>query len=153
MSVKAAANRFPIDSLLVLRAAGQSAVTSDTNTSALNLNVLASYWQSDSTPAIPLDFALVATVEAGGAQTGAANETYVFEVWVDDATDFSGAKMILSKQITGTGRHVLSINRESVMSALAAIGATLTTGYLRVTMNVTGTGPSIAFGVYVAPEE
>lgn len=137
--------RFEFDADLVMRATGQAAVTADTATSALGLDVLGAYW-SDGELAMPEDVALIVDVEGAPASGGATEETYAVEVQVDSAEGFDDAPVTLtSTMVSAAGRYVLLVARELV-EALDPNAA-----FLRVNMNVEGTAPSIAFGVRAAP--
>lgn len=142
MSVKSSINRFSYDALLELRAASAAAMTSTTATTALDLNLLASYWASGDNSS-PFQFAAV--VEVSAQADGATPTILTLETAVAGDSTFAGTvTTILSKNVVGTGRVVLPIVREHLVKAVAA--------YVRVKFTQPGSGsPSTTAAVYVAP--
>jgi hypothetical protein len=146
MSVKSSTNRFPIDSLLVLEAAGTAAVTSSAGSASnLALDVLTSYWATGDVAELR-DFAVVIETTAL-VGTG----TYTASVQVSTDPTFAspaGVAVATSLAISATGRTEMIVERDLIA---AVLGANATAGYARVYMTLGGTSPSITYNAYAAP--
>jgi hypothetical protein len=163
MSVKASANRFALDALTNLRAAGQAALTATAKSTAnasdvgyLTLDQLSSYWAMGDNANL-LSFALNCTVESVTQVSG--TPTIQFSVIVDTDPAFtspSAITVVTGEAMTATGSNVLEVNREDILEAIVALGGPFTTAtpvYLAVTATIAGgaSSPQIAWNAYAAP--
>lgn len=143
MPANASVNRFALDTdpNVLLRAKGLAAVTADTASGTMLLDVLTSYWDSGEL-AQNLEFVIVVEFETLALGGGTLNAI----VQVDDNASFSSPTAVETRAIAATGRYVFSVTREELNRA--DIAAT----HLRVLTDVTGgTTPSWSFNVYAAP--
>jgi hypothetical protein len=147
MSVKASANRFALDSLLVLRASGLAGVTTTTATGSIALDILTSYWASGD-DAEPAQFAIETQIESISGTT----PTLTYHVQVAAATDSAfgtPVEVLVSETLSATGWTTLAITEEALNAAIAQLGSNA--GFVRVNAVVTGTSPVIAFNAYLSP--
>ena len=163
MSVKSSANRFALDSLTNLRAAGQAALVATAKSTYnaadvgyLTLDQLSSYWAMGDQANL-LNFNLRCTVESITQVSG--TPTIVFTAIVDTDPTFTSPSAITvatAYVMSATGYADLEIDREILNSAIVALGGPFTTAtpvYLAVTGTIGGgaSSPQIAWNAYVSP--
>jgi hypothetical protein len=147
MSVKATANRFSLDSTLVLRASGLAGVTATTATGSIALDILTSYWASGD-DAEPAQFVIETQVESISGTT----PTITYHVQVAAASDSafgSPVEVMVSEAISAVGYTTLALTEEMLNAAIVQLGSIA--GFLRVNAVVAGTTPVVAFNAYLAP--
>ena len=147
MSVKMGANRFPIDALLILDGPANVGVTKTSSggtTSFIALDVLTSYWAAGDVAEL-LDMAVV--VETSAISGTLATATVTIQVAPDTGAFGTPVTIAEAPVVSATGRAVIVVDRDEIISALA--GATV--GSLRAYLTLAGTSPSITYTAYVAP--
>lgn len=146
MSVHASTNKFPVDALLILEPMGSANITATgTSTNNIELDVLTSYWATGDVAEV-LDMAVVLEVTTWDHTTG--DETYVATVEVAPTNAFSAPVTVATVAITGTGRYVMTIDRDELQNAL---GTSATDGWMRVKQTLGGTTPILNYSAYVSP--
>lgn len=162
MSVQSSAffNRYPLDALTILDGANNVPATK-TSTGAsgsfIALDVLDSYWSAGDIAEV-LDMAVV--VQTTAISGTAATVTYSVQVAPDAGTFGSPVTIAESGAVTGTGMTVITVDRESIISALGSSGPATqdtvsgsfaTVGSLRLMVTIGGTSPSVSYTAYVSP--
>lgn len=141
MPVNSSVSRFHLDNDTVLRARGLAAVSADTASTALPLDVLSSYWDNGEL-ANSLQFAVIVEIESLSLGGG----TLDIQVQVDDAVGFPSPVIVQNRAAAATGRLVFVLTREQINAA--DINAT----HIRVFADLTGgTSPQFAFSAFLSP--
>ena len=140
MSVRATVNPMSYDALTELRAASAAAMTSDTNTTALSLDVLAAYWNTD----LQSDFTVWFVIEVSAYTAGASDVIANIVSAVAGDSSFGGTlTTVASRPIAATGRYIVPVDKSALVAAASK--------YLRVNFDLPATGsPSITAAVYVS---
>lgn len=121
---------------VALRARGEAALTADGNSTAIALDKLDGYWNTEEELA-DQTFAVVVNVDAIDTTTG--DEEYVLSLVFGDDAAFTNSASTHSLAVTETGQYVFLVDFDTVSALVEGVS------FMRIALDVTGTTPIINY--------
>ena len=124
---------------ITFRDAAAASITADATTTAIVLDELDGYWNTENELA---DSTFAIVVNVSGLATTTGDEKYVLNL-VAGPVGFATSTVVGTVTVVETGQHVILVDADTVRKSVPDAAA------LRFAVDVTGTAPSITFGAFI----